>query len=329
MYDIFFFEAFEEERNALRQAFSDQPETIGFTYKTIQEYGASEPPAPVISIRTQSEIPVIWASSLKGILTRSTGYDHILAWLDRVDDNVSVPCGYLPKYCVRAVAEHAMLLWTALLRKLPCQQQQFQIFDRDGLTGLESCGKTLLVVGVGNIGSQIVALGEALGMEVKGVDIDPGSADISYVAFAEGIREADVIVSAMNLTKENRNYFNHKTLGQAKEGAVFVNIARGELADTGDLLRLLDEGTLGGVGLDVFEDEPELIKALRGGAEASRAPTDSISRTLALAGRRNVIVTPHNAFNSAEAVQRKAEQSAEQIQAFREHGDFLWPVPAQ
>ena len=94
----------------------------------------------------------------------------------------------------------------------------------------------------------------------------------------------------------------------------------------GDLERLLDEGRLGGVGLDVFDHETCLADALRGGKPDCGPEARA---TLGLARRDNVILTPHNAFNTAEAVARKALHSIRQIEHFMKQGGFLWPVPIE
>ncbi|OAD23571.1 D-isomer specific 2-hydroxyacid dehydrogenase NAD-binding protein, partial [Candidatus Thiomargarita nelsonii] len=122
MLDIFFYEAFEEEEQALKRHL---PANIkaGFTWKTIQEKAEHQPTAQIISIRTQSIIPISYATQISGILTRSTGYEHIQNYLHKCQKNL--PCGYLPLYCNRAVAEQTMLLWMSLLRKLPQQLHQF------------------------------------------------------------------------------------------------------------------------------------------------------------------------------------------------------------
>lgn len=318
---VFFYEAFEEEAEALRRHLKPGIEA-GFTWKTIQEQGDAEPPARLISIRTQSTVPVSWASKLSGILARATGYDYLRAYLREA--NADIPCGYLPLYCRRAVAEQAMLLWMALLRKLPQQTEQFKTFHRDGLTGRECEHKTLLVVGVGNIGHEVVRIGKALGMDVLGVDMVERHDDVSYVSIDEGLARADVIVCAMDLTPDNVGYFGYELLNRAKPGVIFVNVARGELAPAADLLRLLEEGRLRGLAADVHEGESELAIALREGRDDS---DNAFQATLALAQHTNVILTPHNAFNTVEAVERKAAQSIKQIEHFLKHGAFLWPVP--
>lgn len=320
-YDVFFFEAFEEETKALKRILPSSIKT-GFSPKTIQENGNVEPPSSLISIRTQSRIPVDWANSLKGILSRSTGYDHLEAYLQECQ--TAVQCGYLPLYCHRAVAEQAMLMWMALLRKLPRQLEQFSEFHRDGLTGYECEKKTLLVVGVGNIGYEVVKISRGLGLDVFGVDIVKKHDSVNYVQIGEGIGKADIIVCAMNLTSDNREYFNYRLLKRAKRGVIFVNIARGEMSPSVDLNRLLEERHLGGVALDVYNEEDALAVALRTPASNDN---EEVQAAIRLSERPNVILTPHNAFNTEEAVERKVNQSVEQITHFLQYGAFLWPVP--
>jgi D-lactate dehydrogenase len=320
MPDVYFYEAFEEEAEELRHYL---PATIsaGYTDLTVQESGHAEPPARLISIRTQSKVPVSWAGSLDAILSRSTGFDHLLAYAAAAGPRVTL--GNLPLYCHRAVAEQAMLMWMALLRRLPRQMRQFHDFHRDGLTGAECQGRTLVVVGVGNIGREICDIGQALRMRVLGVDCDPRYDDVNYLDIDAALAQADVIACAMDYNDSNCGYFDVARWRRVKPGAVFVNISRGELSPSTALLEALDAGLLSGVGLDVYDHESELAVALR-----NKTPPTSPEAlaALKLAARDDCICTPHNAFNSLEAVDRKSEHSVRQIVAFLERGQFLWPV---
>jgi D-lactate dehydrogenase len=129
----------------------------------------------------------------------------------------------------------------------------------------------------------------------------------------------------MNLTSDNIAYFSYNLLKKAKPGIVFVNIARGEFSPSTDLLQLLYEGYLSGVALDVYNKEAELAVSLRTGRPSDET---EVKAALELAKHPNVIMTPHNAFNTNQAVENKARQSIEQISSFLENGTFLWPVPA-
>jgi D-lactate dehydrogenase len=322
MPDVCFYEAFEEEAAALRRLL---PADVSATYTdaTIQESGHAAPPARFVSIRTQSQLPSDWAPRLDAILSRSTGYDHLADYAAVVESPPAL--GYLPLYCHRAVAEQAMLLWLALLRRLPRQVEQFRSFHRDGITGRECAGRTLVVVGVGHIGHDVCTIGRALGMRVLGVDVDQRHTDVEYVDIASGLPQADVLVSAMDLNRGNAGYFDAAKWRQIKPGAVFVNVSRGELSPSTALLAALEARQLSGVGLDVYDHEARLAVALR-----SSTPTADVevAATLALAERDDCILTPHNAFNTLEAVNRKSEHSVQQILAFRASGKFLWPVPS-
>ncbi len=319
--DVFFYEAFEEEAQYLKR-YMPSDIKAGYSWKTIQELEMDHPPASIISVRTQSQLPISWAEELKGILSRSTGYDHLQDYLKRIG-STTVACGYLPLYCHRAVAEQAMLLWMSLLRKLPQQIQQFRSFHRDGITGKEAEGKVLGVVGVGNIGYEIVKIGTALGMQSFGVDLFHYYEDVIYRPIEDIISIADIIVCSMNLTESNKGYFNYDRLKNVKSGTIFINISRGELSPSEDLLRLMREHILGGIGLDVFDEEKALAISLRNGEMSNR---EEVRASIELSHYPNVICTPHNAFNTEEGVYRKAEQSIQQIINFLGSSDFIWKV---
>ncbi len=320
MNELFFYEAFDEERELLASLLGNEFK-YEFTSKTIQEAGHSNPPARLISIRTQSVVPPVWADHLDGILSRSTGYDHLVAYSKLIKKRL--PLGYLEEYASRAVAEHAMMMTMALMRRLPQQLRQFPTFHRDGLTGTECEGKNLLVVGVGRIGREVVTIGKGLGFATRGLDILPDKPEVEYVSKEKGIPWADVIINAMNLTTENRSYFNDSLFRSARRGLFFVNVARGEHSPLADLQRALDQGLLAGVGLDVFEDEGAIGSALRNRGASNPELVATIDRLLAYP---NILFTPHNAFNSREALRGKASLTVEQIKHFLKHRDFLWKV---
>lgn len=319
MNDAWFYEAFEEEEHAIR-AFLPDGLCVGFCPETLAESGHSAPPAKLISTRTQSIVPGDWHSELGAVLSRSTGYDHLLA-LRRA--GFTGDLGHLPLYCHRAVAEHALLMILALSRKLPLQQHSFHRFHRDGLTGGEIKGRRVAVFGVGNIGLELSQMLHGLGMDVVGVD-PAGKPGPPRTTRDEALATADVVVCAMDLNEGNADYFDLDTLRRVRPGTLFVNVSRGELSRSTVLLQLLEEGHLGGVALDVYDSEKTLALPLRRG----EAPTHPEAvAALAMSRRTDAICTPHNAFNSAEAVHRKAEQAVEQAVAWASTGSFIWSVP--
>ncbi len=295
-----------------------------FTEKTVQDTGETQLPAPVISVRTQSRIPREWARSgqLKAIITRSTGYDHILRY--QQETGARIPAAFLPLYCNRAVAEHALMLWTALLRKLPEQTRAMASFERNHLTGRELAGRTIAVFGVGRIGRQIVDIARGLRMHVLGVDLEPTMHNLPFVSRREALAGASIIVCAMNLTADNAGYFNDDAWSRVRPGAIFVNVSRGELSPFRGLHRALDSGQLGGVGLDVYNEESNVAGFLRG---TGHEETREWRHFQALREDPRVIMTPHNAFNTREALARKAAQTIEQLRAFHHNGVFTSPLP--
>jgi D-lactate dehydrogenase len=313
---VYFYEVFEEEADALRRHLPESW-SCGMTPAAIQETDHAHPPAPVISIRTQSVIPTAWASRLNGILSRSAGYDHLDRFLAAAP--VPVPVGHLFAYSGRAVAEHAALLWMALLHRLPAQQSAIARFARDHLTGRECRGRNLALFGAGDIGSHIAAIGHGLGMKVLAVDPVRRWPGLTYVEKNEALPLADVAVCAMNLNATNDRYFDPATLARLKPGTILINIARGEFTRCTDLLPALHHGHLGGIGLDVYAAESVIAASLRAGTVPDHPEYRAF---MELRTREDVIMTPHNAFNTLEAVERKSIQSVRQLAYFSRHGTF-------
>ena len=319
-FDIVFFEVFREEKNAIKKYLPDNVKAK-FYKGTIQEEKLHQPDSRIISIRTQSIVPLEWVQNISALLTRSTGYDHIKHLKNEIDHKIEL--GYLPTYCSRSVAEHAMVMWTCLLKKLPQQLENFKTFNRDGITGSELKNKNILVIGVGNIGIEVVRIARSLNMNVNGLDIIHKYDDVEYVSAEDDFSKYDIIVCAMNLTETNINYFNDDFFKRVKKGCLFINISRGEISPTTVLDKYLEDGTLGGIGLDVFDNENKLAIALRG---KKTQFDDDIKLILKLNQNSNVILTPHNAFNTEESTDRKSQQSVEQLEYFMRHGKFKWNV---
>lgn len=331
-FDVAFYEVFEEEESLLRE-FLPEKYRYRFTEKSIQDTGQSEPPAAVISIRTQSVIPNLWLDRIDGLFTRSTGYDHLAEIITSQGDRLQT--GHLPNYAARAVAEQALLMMLMLARKIDQQRDAVKQFYRNGLTGSEIRGKTLSVIGVGHIGSEVARIGAGLEMELLGVDLIEkeeisGEYGLRYVAFEEAIVNADFIVCALPLTKLTRKMLDYSALRNAKSRAFLINPARGEITPSEDLLRLLEEHRLAGVALDVYDNESVLGSYLRGEIDITDIESAEVQRsiqaTLDLLRHPQVITTPHNAFNTRESTQQKTQQTAENIQHFLEDGIFRDPI---
>ncbi|MEK6812487.1 MAG: NAD(P)-dependent oxidoreductase [Nanoarchaeota archaeon] len=225
---------------------------------------------------------------LRFIVTRSTGYDHIDLAACK-DLNICV--SYAPDYGTQAVAEAMFNLLLTLVK------QQKPV--------LELQGKTLGVIGTGRIGKKVIALAKAFGMQILAYDIyqDMQAAQqlgYTYTDLPALLQHSDIVTLHAQLTEATRHLINVETLQQMKLGAILINTSRGALVDTPALIRALQEQHLLAAGLDVVEEEDqpdhvhlEQLKALP-----------------------NVIVTPHIASKTAEAMERRAAITLHNIRAF-------------
>jgi D-lactate dehydrogenase len=316
MVDVIFYETFAEEERSLRKHLG-MGLTAEFRQNPIQSYHDQEPLASLISIRTHSNIPLSWFDKIKGVLSRSSGYDHLVDFMESTKGHI--PCGYLLDYCSRSVAEHAITVMLSLFKKLKKQMNHFSTFNRNGITCRDCLDRNLLVIGVGKIGSQIVRLGKGLEMNVKGVDLVERVSGLEYVNLSEGVAWADAVICALPLTPATQGLLNRSLLIEAKKGLIFVNISRCEISPLYDLAQLLDEGVILGIGLDVFEKEGKLLPELQGHLISHG---DYQRRVLSLKDRDEVIFTPHNAFNTEESLEIKSRLSCEAISQFLQTGRF-------
>lgn len=260
---------------------------------------------------------------LRLVATRSTGYDHID--LDACQKRGVAVC-HVPNYGENTVAEHTFALMLGLSRKIYTAVQRTRALDFSlrGLEGFDLYGKTLGVVGAGSIGLHVIRIGRAMGMRVLAYERAPNRllAEVlgfTYVDFDTLLRESDVVTLHVPLTAETRRMFNSETIAKMKKGALLINTARGELLDTSAVIKALDEGRLGGVGLDVLEGEAAIKEERQ--LLLGEAPPETMKAVLqqyALARREDVIVTPHMAFYSREALRRILETTADNILSFLE-----------
>jgi D-lactate dehydrogenase len=256
------------------------------------------------------------------IATRSTGVDHIDLQACR---HRGIIVSSVPSYGENTVAEHTFALILMLSRKVHQSWNQVQAghLERAMLTGFDLQGKTLGVVGAGRIGLHAIRIGRGFGMRVLTHDVrrDPFLADLlgfSYATLDTLLAESDIVSLHCPLTAETRHVIGREQLARMKRGALLINTARGPLVDTDALIEALDSGHLGGAGLDVIEGE-ELVKEEKQlllephTLEQFRAAT----RNRVLLSRDDVVFTPHNAFNSREALERILDTTIANLEAFR------------
>ena len=259
--------------------------------------------------------------NLKMIAAMSTGFDHIdfVACRER---NIAV-CN-VPHYGETTVAEFAFGLILARARRFRATVARTDRgdFSRVGLAGMDLAGKTRGLIGTGRIGSHLARIAHAAEMEVIAYDLRPNPAltkdyGVRYMALDELLREADVISLHVPYTKATHHLIDVERLRLVKSSALLVNTARGGVVDIRAVAEALREDRLGGVALDTFEGEEVWIEEEFAGAdEASAEELRDALESFGLLHSDRVILTPHNAFNTREAVERILATSVENIRAF-------------
>jgi D-lactate dehydrogenase len=260
--------------------------------------------------------------SLRLIATRSTGFDHIdLGYCAERGITVS----NVPTYGESTVAEHVFALLLAVSHRLPeaVERARSGRFSPEGLEGFDLQGKTMGVVGTGNIGHNVIRIANGFGMRVIATDLKPdeglaAALGFRYASFDELLSASDVITLHLPASAGTRHLVSASAFARMKDGVVIINTARGELIDTPALIEALVSGKVAGAGLDVLPDEPlireeaELISSIRSGERDLR----NLVADHVLLRMRNVIVTPHSAFNTREALARIVETTIANIEAF-------------
>ena len=261
--------------------------------------------------------------NLKFLTARCTGYDHIDL---KACGERKIVVSYVPGYGDNTVAEFAFSLILALTRKIYLaidQVKETGSFDFKNLRGTDLKGKTIGVIGTGRIGKEAVKIAKGFGMKVLGYDPMPNRefADelgFSYVPLEELLKNSDVITLRAPLNEGTKHIVNMSNIGLIKKGAYLVNTARGPLVETDALVYALQNGILAGAGLDVLEEEGEVkdeMKFLKS-AKHSENEMKTVLENHILMRMQNVLITPHNAFNSQEAMERILETTMQNIEGF-------------
>lgn len=280
--------------------------------------------APIVSVFIYSRLTRLLLARLRGtrlIATRSTGFDHIDLSACRAR---KISVANVPAYGENTVAEHTFALILSLSRNVHKAYVRTVKgdFSLEGLQGFDLKGKTLGVVGAGKIGMHVIKMAKGFGMDVLTYDTrkDPFLSevlDFRYVSLPELLRRADIVSLHLPYAPTTHHLMNRQMFRLMKRGALLINTARGGLIDTHALVWALDEGVLGGAGLDVLEGE-ELVKEERQllEKEFSKERLVTALKNHILLHRENVVITPHIAFDSREALQRILETTVSNIANF-------------
>lgn len=230
------------------------------------------------------------------VVTRSVGIDHIDLAAAR---KYSIEVRNIPAYSSHAIAEHAVALAAGLARKLVlsfnnCRDFDFSIGEHMGFTFY---GKTVGLIGLGNIGAAAAPI--FLGMGCRVLGYDPAVSRIAGVeqsGLDELLGQSDIISLHVPLNSANRHMIDESAIRKMKKGVMLINTSRGGVVKTADVLNALVSGKIGYLGLDVYEFEKPIF------FQNHRLSTHKDPMLLMLLNLPNVLITPHQAFLTQEAV---------------------------
>lgn len=248
---------------------------------------------------------------VKYIATRSTGTDHI-------DINEAqkrgVKIANVTAYSPQAIAEHAVSIAMCLNRRLIRSNDQSHKFNfqLDGLTGFNFHGKTVGIIGLGNVGLATAAIYKGLGCRILGYDIQYPKTlhTIIKVNLNELISESDIISLHVPLTTETKYMIGTEEILAMKPGVMLINTARGALVNTEAALLGIVSGKIGYLGMDVYENEKNLFFEDHSDDEMKDLLLEKLLTF------PNVLITPHQAFLTSEALAQIAKQTIKNLDAW-------------
>jgi lactate dehydrogenase-like 2-hydroxyacid dehydrogenase len=263
---------------------------------------AAESDAVILSNLPFPREVISQCKKMKLISVAFTGVDHIDLEACR-ERGISVRNA--AGYSTPSVAELTFGLIISVLRNIvKCHTAVIEGKSGDGLIGFDLAGKTLGIVGTGAIGLKVAEIGRAFGCkliaysrsereEVKNIGVE-------YVSLDELLKKSDIVTIHVPLNNNTRGLIGKEELSLMKQGSILINTARGPIVDSLALADALNNGRLAGAGIDVFETEPP------------------ISNDHPLVNAKNVVLTPHIAFATKEALERRAEIAFDNIQFWKE-----------
>jgi len=259
-------------------------------------------------------IDALAEAGVKLIALRCAGFNNVD--LVRAEEK-NITILRVPTYSPNAVAEHAVALLMALDRKIHKAYNKVREgnFSIDGLLGFDIYGKTVGVIGTGQIGAifaKILKLGFGANVVAYDVFLNKELIDlgIKYVKLEELYPQCDIISLHVPLLPATHHIINETSIAQMKDGVTIINTSRGALIDTPAVVKALKSGKIGNLGLDVYEEEGNLFYEDLSGKIIS---DDMLSRLLTFP---NVIITGHQAFFTKEAVEKIASVTLENVADF-------------
>jgi D-lactate dehydrogenase len=305
---------FEEWQKPYFEPLKDTHEIIYEPLTLNTDTVSNYPSADIVSTFIKSDLSskiLEQISGLKLIATRSTGFDHID--LRHCKENNITVCN-VPTYGENTIAEYVFATLLSLSRKIPetIQRTKEKEFSREGLQGFDLLNKTIGIIGMGRIGKHTAKIANGFGMNILAYDLYPDkeyakNVGISYVSLKELLKQSDIITLHVPANEQTQKMIAKDQFSTMKSGAILINTARGSVVNHSDLLSALQSGHLSAAALDVFTDEANFF---------NQTECKTLEVNNKLLEMDNVIITPHNAYNTVEAVNRIIEITAHNIKKF-------------
>ena len=257
------------------------------------------------------------------IALRSAGFNNVD--IEAANERGISVCR-VPAYSPHAVAEHTFALILSLVRKVHRAYNRVREgnFSLEGLLGFDLAGKTIGIIGVGNIGSVVSHIARGFGCTVIGSDPYPRPecerAGVRYCPLNELLEQSDIVTLHCPLDDETRHLINIDALSRMKPGAILINTSRGAVIDTQAVIVALKRQLLGGLAIDVYEEEDALFFEDR---SAETIMDDQFARLLTFP---NVLITGHQGFFTVEALTAIAQTTIANLDAFEKDGQAVHPV---
>ncbi|MBQ3589131.1 MAG: 2-hydroxyacid dehydrogenase [Clostridia bacterium] len=254
-------------------------------------------------------IDELYSYGVKLIALRCAGFNNV----DLKAAHKKIAVVRVPAYSPYAVAEHTMALILTSVRRIHkafVRTKSFN-FSLSDLTGFDLYGKTVGVIGTGKIGKIFINICKGFGMNILAYDKFPDkSLDVSYVSIDVLLQNSDIISLHCPLTEETYHIINKESINSMKDGVMIVNTSRGALINAEALLDGIKPRKVGGACLDVYEEESDFFFE---DYSSHIVEDDTLARLISMP---NVIVTSHQAFLTAEALENIAKTTIENIEAF-------------
>ena len=258
----------------------------------------------------------LWDLGVRYITLRSAGYNNIHI---KAAKRFGFKVANVPEYSPHAIAEHATALLLAFNRKIALADKQVHNynFSQEGLMGFNLHGKTVGIIGTGRIGSIMVKIMYGFGCKILACDLEPDDdlvelCDVTYGTIDQVLKKSDIISIHVPLSYDNYYLINKKKLALMKRNAILINTSRGAIVETKALIDTLEKKYIEGYCTDVYEKEKGIFfkDYSRSGIE-----DEQLKKLLSLP---NVLMTPHQAFMTPEALSNIATTTFENIDDWAE-----------